>query len=111
MPTGVAPSEPSILVMVRVGPRTFMPLRSAALRIGLSREWNMPGPCTLTAISCVSLNSPAAQVCVYSQYAREVASALVIMKGSSKTSTRGKRPGVLPASVQTTSTTPSRAWS
>jgi hypothetical protein len=41
----------------------------------------------------------------------DVASALFIMNGSSKASMRGKRPAVLPGSVHTTSTTPSRAWS
>ena len=67
MPTGVAPSEPSSLVTWRVGPRTFMPFKSAADLICLSREWKKPGPCTLTASRCVSLNSSAACVCRYSQ--------------------------------------------
>ena len=35
--------------------------------LGLSREWIMPGPCTLTVSSWVSLNSPAPQVWVNSQ--------------------------------------------
>ena len=67
MPTGVAPTEPSILVICRVGPRTFMPRRSATLLICLVAEWNMPGPWTCRAMTCVSLNSSGAWVCTYSQ--------------------------------------------
>ena len=111
MPTGVAPSAASSLVTCRVGPRTFMPFRSAVDFTSLVAEWNMPGPCTCRAMTCVSLNSSGAWVWMYSQYAFEVASAFVMMNGSSNTSTRGKRPAVLPGRVQTTSTTPSRAWS
>jgi hypothetical protein len=99
------------LVIWRVGPRSFMPRRSLADFTSLSLVWNMPGPWTCSARTCVSLNSSAATVCTYSQYAREVASALFIMNGSSNTSMRGKRPAVLPGSVQTMSTTPSLAWS
>ena len=88
-----------------------MPLRSAGDFTSLLAEWNMPGPCTCSAMTCVSLNSSGACVWMYSQYAFDVASALFMMNGSSNTSTRGKRPAVLPGSVQTTSTTPSRAWS
>jgi hypothetical protein len=39
------------------------------------------------------LNSSGAIVCTYSQYALEVASALLMMKGSSNTSTRGEAAG------------------
>ena len=100
-----------MLVVRRVGPRIFRPFRSATERIALSRVWMTPGPCTCSAITWTSLNSSRALACTYSHIAREVDSALVIMNGSSNTSVRGMRPGVLPTSVQTTSTTPSRAWS
>jgi hypothetical protein len=79
--------------------------------MGLATVWNMPGPCTCSASTCVSLNSSGQCVWKYSQKALEVDSALFIMNGSSKASMRGKRPAVLPGSVQTMSTTPSRAWS
>ncbi len=111
MPTGVAPSAVSRRVICRVGPRTRMPRRSAGARTARSRLWISPGPCTCVASRCTSRNSSAAIVCTYSQYAREVAPALFMMNGSSKTSTRGKRPAVVPGSVQTMSATPSRAWS
>ena len=42
-----------------------------------------------------------------SQVARAPTSALLVMKGSSNTSVLGKRPGVYPGSVMTTSSTPS----
>lgn len=108
-PTGTAPSDFSILVVRRVGPRTFRPFKSATDLIGLSLVWITPGPWTCRAISWTSLNSSFALACTYSHIAREVASALVIMNGNSNTSVRGMRPGVFPTSVQTTSTTPSLA--
>ena len=65
MPTGVAPSCSSMMLMTREPPRTFMPFRSSSLVIG-SLLWNRPGPWVCTAISLTSLNSSIAFFCTYS---------------------------------------------
>ena len=67
MPTGIAPRDPSILVTWRVGPRSFRPFRSAARMMALLAVWNMPGPCTCSASTWVSLNSSGHCVWKYSQ--------------------------------------------
>ena len=93
MPTGVAPSCSSMMLMTREPPRTFMPFRSSSLLIGV-RLWNRPGPCTCTAISLTSLNSSIANFSTYSWKARDAGSASPVVKGNSKASALGKRPGV-----------------
>ncbi len=79
--------------MMREPPRTFMPRRLSRPVTGVL-VWNRPGPWVWTAMSLTSLNSSAANFSTYSWMAREEASALPLMKGSSKTSVLGKRPGV-----------------
>ena len=93
MPTGVAPSCSSMMLMMREPPRTFRPFMSSSLVTGC-RLWIRPGPCTCTAISLTSLNSSIANFSTYSWKAREAGSARPLLKGSSKASVLGKRPGV-----------------
>ena len=76
------------------------------------REWISPSPCAQTQIGWTSRNSSrrclSANSCTALQF---TIARLCDTKGSSNTSMRGKRPGVLPGRVQMMSATPSRAWS
>ena len=60
MPTGVAPSAASILLVMRVGARSLSPLRSASCVTGRLARKKWPGSCTWKASGLTSLNSPAA---------------------------------------------------
>lgn len=57
MPTGVAPSSPSSVLMMRLGARIFMPRRSSSFPTA-RLAWMAPGPCTHVAIMCTPANSP-----------------------------------------------------
>ncbi|MDT4858829.1 hypothetical protein FQZ97_933150 [compost metagenome] len=93
MPTGLAPSLVSMLLMMREPPRIFMPRRLSSPVTGVL-VWNRPGPWVCTASSLTSLNSSAANFSTYSWKAREDCSAEPLMNGSSNTSDLLKRPGV-----------------
>ena len=79
--------------MMREPPRIFMPFRSSSLVTG-SLVWNRPGPWVCTQSSLTPANSSIELASTYFWNATEVASPFVTMKGSSKTSDLGKRPGV-----------------
>ena len=57
-------------------------------------EWMRPGPCVCQAMTFTPANSSMQCFSQYSWKAREVASPLVMTKGSSNASVDGKRPGV-----------------
>ena len=111
MPMGAAPSARSASPAWRVGKRSLRPRRSSMVFTS-RRAWITPASCAQAVMTWVSPNSPRMCLSNNSQVTRAFTLArLCGMKGSSMTSMRGKRPGVLPGSVQMMSATPSFAWS
>ena len=110
MPTGSAPQLSIIQAPVRDGVRSFLPASCSKPVTSSVAECSTLPSWLCRKMTWTSAKSSASQS-IEAFIASVVASAEPrCTDGSSKTSVRGKTPGVYPSTVQTMSAAPSRTW-